>query len=380
MSAERERVTASVVAVLIAAYVLIGTLLAIGVARHGAEDPWIVRADIVAASPATPYRDFPLALMPLEALVIQVLGTGTGADGLAIRVLVVALAAGAVTALAVRRGWGDRAAVTFLLVALPLAPVVLLRLELVWLALAVWGAGSVRYRREVGAGVAFGLAFLGKLWPVVLVPVLLIGRRIRGLTAAAIVVAVGGLGWFLVGGAKAPMQALTSRDALGWAAESTVGSVVRLLSDTLPILEGGVLRVGIAPTWARGLLLLAIMAIETAIWWAAARDRDRDPFGATSVVAVAALLALAPVATSMHAIWLTPWIAVAFGGDRDERRAATFGTLIVAVSALVAIADPDDTGALVHAGALLRNLLLLVLVAGWLARPAARRDLLPATA
>ncbi|HSL11512.1 MAG TPA: hypothetical protein VLA82_09395, partial [Actinomycetota bacterium] len=198
-------------------------------------------------------------------------------------------------------------------------------------------------------------------------------RRPAALGPAAAIVAVGGLAWFLWGGRDGPIQVLTSRGAVGWAVDSTVGSIVRLVTGEPAIAEANALRVGAIPLWARAASFVALVATQVAIWHDAERDRDREPFGGTSVAAVAALLALAPVSPTLAAAWVVPWVAVAISSDREERRVATLAIGAIALSGILALRGPVDQGTVPTLLALTRNLLWVAVVASWLTRPITRR-------
>lgn len=356
----------------IVALVAVRLFVAVLVVASPPDDPWVTRAETIAASPATPYRDFPLALMPLEGLVIELLGSD-GDDATARRVAILAFAADLAAAAAVARGWGRRAAATYLAIGLPLLGIAYLRLELVAVALAAWAAAAFRERRDGLAALLLGLAAWWKLWPVVLAPAAWAARRRATLVPAAVVVAVGGLAWFLWGGRDGPVQVLTSRGAVGWAVDGTVGSVIRLVTGDPAIPEAGALRVGAIPIWARAGLLVALVLVELAIWRDAARDGGRDPSGATAVAAIAALLALAPASTTLGAAWALPFAAVALLGDREERRVGLLAAGAIAVSGLLALRAPDDDSAILALVALARNLLWIGVVASWFTRPLSPR-------
>jgi hypothetical protein len=334
-----------------------------------ADDPWIVRAETVATSPATPYRDFPVATMPLETAAIEALG-GDGASALARRVALVALAADLAAAAALAWGWRRATAAAYLLLGLPLLAVASRRLDLVAVALAAWGAALLRRRADLGAGAALAAGVAWKLWPVALVPALWLGRRHRALVAGGAVVAAVGAWWFLWGGREGPFQVLTSRGALGWAVESTVGNLVWIVTRGQTVLEAGVTRIGVVPTWAKALLLIAMAATVAVVWIEAARDRAHDPFGGTALAATAALVVFAPVSPALHAAWLLPWAAVAWDGDREERRVATLAALAVAASGLLALRDPAEADVVVKWLAFARNALEVAAIASWLTRPA----------
>jgi hypothetical protein len=360
---------AAAIVALVGVRVFVAVLL---VASPPTDDPWIERAETIARSPATPYLHFPLALMPAEGATVRALG-GAGDEATATRVAILAFAADLAAAAAVARGWGRRAAATYLVLGLPLLAIAYLRLDLVAVALAAWAAATFRERRDGPFAVLLGLAVWWKLWPIVLAPAAWVGRRRAALIPAAAVVLIGGAAWFLWGGRDGPVQVLTSRGAVGWAVDGTVGSVVRLLTGDAAIPEAGALRVGAIPLWARAASFVALVAVELAIWRDAARDPDREPFGATAVASIAALLALAPVSPTLAAAWVVPFAAVAMASDREERRVGVLATGAIVLSGLLTLRGPDAQSTVLTLVALARNLLWIGVVASWLTRPISRR-------
>ena len=338
------------------------------------DDPWIGRAGTIATSPATPYLHFPVSLMPAEAAAIRALG-GAGDDATVARVAILAFAADLAAAAAVARGWGRRTAAAYLALGLPLVAAAYLRLDLVAVALAAWAAATFRERRDSWFAVLLGLAVWWKLWPLVLAPAAWAGRRRATWIPAATVALLGGAAWFLWGGRDGPLQVLTSRGAVGWALDGTVGSLVALLTGAEAIAEAGALRVGSIPLWARAASFVALAAVELAIWRDAAREPDREPFGATAVAAIAALLALAPVSPTLAAAWAVPFVAVALSSDHEERRVAVLATGAIVVSGLLGLRDPDAQSPQLTLVALARNLLWVAVVASWLTRPIGRRPI-----
>jgi hypothetical protein len=151
---------------------------------------------------------------------------------------------------------------------------------------------------------------------------------------------------------------------------------VHLVTGQTAIPEAGAFRVGTIPVWARAGLLVALAAVELAIWRDADRDRDREPFGATAVAAIAALLVLAPVAPTLAAAWVLPFVAVAIGSDGEERRVAILATGAIVLSGMLAVRWPDEPDTTSTLVATARNLLWIAAVASWLTRPLPRR-LLP---
>ncbi len=79
-----------------------------------------------------------------------------------------------------RQGWSieswRRSGLVYVLLALALAPTVMWRFDALPTALTVAAMVTVAHRRAAAAGVALGAAMLAKLYPVAMLPALLVGR------------------------------------------------------------------------------------------------------------------------------------------------------------------------------------------------------------
>src|SRR5437773_756392 len=123
--------------------------------------------------------------------------------------------------------------------------------------------------------------------------------------------------WVAWSGFAGPIQVATQRSTPGWEYESLVGSLqwaftgsgLRHINDST--------RLGVAPGWAKGFLLVAALAGVVAVWRRASR---RGPFeiGSPSLAALCILLLSAPLLSHPYVIWLTACAAIA----RTERRGA----------------------------------------------------------
>lgn len=369
-AAPMEGAPTALVVGLVAVRVLVLVFVLVDAARNPITDVDVLRAERIATSPARPYRDFAVEYMPLETGVIELLA-GDGPRPTLVRFALLAFAGDLAAAAAVAFGWGRRAAAAYLLLGLPLLAFLYLRFDPVVVALAAWAVALERRRRtETATGIVFGLAILAKLWPAVLLPLLWLRRRSTALAIAAVILLVGGGIWYLWGGAKGPLQVLTFRGAVGWSVESTVGNVLWIFTHRQTGLEAGAIRIGVVPTWAKGALLLALIAVEIALWH---RSReDRDPAGGTALAAVTALLIFSPLFSIQYALWLLPWASVAAEGDRAERRVAALAALAVALCGLVGLSYMNDAP-FTHAAEkwvlFARNAACVGLVVLWLTRP-----------
>lgn len=359
--------TALLVALIAVRVLIVGVVIA-DAGRHGVDDPVVLRAHAVASSPASPWKGFPAASMPVETSLMHVVG-GDSPTATAVRMALLAFIADLAVFVGVGFAWGRRAAGGYLLLALPLLPMLYRRFDLVSVALATWGAALLTRRGddEVGnPGIAFALAIWTRLWPVALLPVLFLRRAQRSLLSLGAVVVLGGVAWFFVGGKKAPFQVLTLRDAVGWSVEGTIGSALRafgLAGPSSP--DGNTVRFGTVPGPTEPLLFVALLTLLGLVWWGASREPQRDPFGATSVAAVAALLVCAPLVAAQYVAWLLPWTAVAFEADAAEGQVATAATIAIVLTGLTQLVTVGE-GPLDAWLLFARNLMLVAVVGLWL--------------
>src|SRR3954470_5656145 len=340
----------------------------------GSVDADVGRAFRIATSPAVPYRTFPVEFMPLQTAADRLLAGGT-VGAAVLRIAILAFVADMAAAGAMLWGWGRRAAGTYLILALPLLPLLYLRFDLVSVALAAWAYAWLRRRHEELGGASLGLAVMAKLWPIALVPVLWLRRSRRGLIAAAVVCIVVGAWWYLTGGVKGPFQVLSVRDTRGWHVESVIGSILWALHPGDAYREADAMRIGDVATWTKAALGLAVVLVEAFVWRRAAIDR-RDPMGAASLVAVAALGVFAPILSMQAAAWLIPFAALALDGDHDERHTGGVAAVAIALTGVLAIVWRDHATAPVAWVpwiVLLRNLAWIDVVVSWLRVPVRER-------
>jgi hypothetical protein len=223
----------------------------------------------------------------------------------------------------------------------------------------------------VGAGIALGSAVMLKLWPLAVAPVMLVWRRWRALTAAAGACLVIGLAWLLAAGSKGPVEVFSFRGARGWSAESVEGNLLWLVSHRMPILEQGAMRIGAAPGWAKGLLVACLLGYEVVVWRRAGGEA-RDPAGGACLAAVTAVLVFSPLISEQYAAWLLPWAAVAFEGDRAERKVAGIAASAIALTGLLGLfyLMPYGWSGLAQRWTILaRNVALVLLLIVWFRAP-----------
>jgi hypothetical protein len=180
-------------------------------------------------------------------------------------------------------------------------------------------------------GAALAIACFAKLWPVVLVPMLIVRRAWWALGAFVGVGTAGLAAWVAWSGTDGPVQVVTLRGAKGWEFESTVGAVVRSVGNVTPRIESGAWRVGDVGDVTRNLLSLAVVAAAALVWVVASRAQPNGPRvldGLAPVAAIVAFLVLSPLLSPQFLAWLLPFTAIA----------AVYGEQLVAGLAFVGFA------------------------------------------
>lgn len=281
-----------------------------------------------------PYRDRAVEYTPLTLGLLAVVDrTGVHATLTAIAWTQLALESAIVVAL--WRVWSARTALWYLVLGTPmlLFPFPYARIDLASVFLAVLGVALVRRSRPVAGGVALGLAVLAKVWPFVLAPLLLVRARWRGVAAICATVGAGLGAWVLWSGTDGIGQVLSFRGARGWQIESLPGILAHALDPDGSVFEAGAWRSG-APMslGARALLLATLFAVVAWAWWRTTRvDRSMsdDADAIAGLLAVVAVLALAPILSTQYVMWMMPFAAIV-----AARRDRITGGLAVVVSAL----------------------------------------------
>lgn len=292
----------------------------------------VARFHEIAHTEGTPWQDFDVEYAPLEAIVIELVGRGTLAyTGRAIVVL--AVFADLTAAAAIGFGWGRSAAGRYLLLGLPLLTFIYFRLDAVPVALAASGLALAKRDREVQGGISLAAGILMKFWPVVVAPALILQRRRRAFTAAAVSTVIGLTAWVTFAGLSGASQVTTFRGATGWHVESVIGSVVWIVTGADAVIEQGAARVGTVPGALLAALAVCAVLTEVAIW-SRARSFGGDPVGAPSVTSVAALLMFSPLFSPQYALWLTPFVAVAVA-EGAGRSLALPGAAVVFITGVI---------------------------------------------
>jgi hypothetical protein len=323
-----------------------------------------------------PYRDFPVEYPPVMLAAIELLDSSTTHAAtvatmwsqLALDLIVVAL---------ILWGWGRRAAFAYLIIGFPLIcyPFLYLRLDLVSVALAVAGLALLRHRRPVRGGFVLAVAVFSKLWPILLVPGLVVRRSWRALAVFAALAGAGLAAWVAWTGTDGPVQVVSMRGATGWEIESVVGSIIRATTNEVVHYNEGAFRVGHVQGWAIVVCVVALAAAVIAAWLLAARAPNPSALldGTAALAAVGVFLVFTPLLSPQFAAWLVPFAAIAAAhGDRLIGRL----TLLVVTLSVVDFALIDryaNTSAVVpQAVVLIRNAALIALVVVCFARLARR--------
>jgi len=321
----------------------------------------------VATQDGRPYRDFAFEYPPVMVAAIDVIDGGS-VRSTTVRLmwsqLIVDLAIAAVVAWA----WGRRAGIAYLVLGLPFLvyPFLYLRLDLLSVFLAVLAAALVRRRHPYAGGTALAVAGFAKLWPFVLVPMLILRRSWRAFGAFVASFVVGLTAWIAWGGIDGPVQVLTTRGAKGWEFESTVGALVRSIGSSTPHLERYAWRVGEVSDWARNLLALALLAAVAFIWVLASRAKPAGPGvldGLAPMAGITAFLVLSPLLSPQFLAWLLPFAAIAVAHGERLVAGITFLAGGLSVALLALLPELIDGGTLALFVLALRNALLVALLA-----------------
>jgi hypothetical protein len=320
----------------------------------------------VATADGRPYRDFEFEYPPVMVAAIEAVDGGS-IRSTTVRLMWSQLLIDLAIAAVVAWGWGRRAGIAYLVIGLPFVvyPFLYLRLDLLSVFLAVLAVVLVRRRHPYAGGVTLAVACLAKLWPLVLVPMLVVRRSWRALGAFVAASVAGMAGWIAWGGVDGPMQVVTTRGAKGWEFESTIGALVRSVGGTTPQLERYAWRVGEVPDWARILLALAILAAVALVWILASRAKPGGPGvldGLAPLAGITAFLVLSPLLSPQFLAWLLPFAAIAaVHGERLVAR-LTFVAVGLSVALLALLPELIDGGGLAIFVLTLRNAVLVALL------------------
>jgi hypothetical protein len=287
----------------------------------------VVRYSEISSRAGTPYRDFDVEFAPADVLVIEV---AASADIVVTyrRIVALMLVVDLACATAIAYGWGWRRATVYLLLTIPILLIIYLGTDLIWVMLATLAFALIHRGHERLGGSTLALAMLGKVWPIVLIPLLVVTRRKQALGAFSFVGLIGVALWVVLGGTDAPRQVLTFRGAHGWEFESLIGALVWIIGRKPTALDRGAPRVGVISPTDRVVLIGVVAA---GLWFAGRRARtwSGDVAGVPALASVAILLCVSPVFSLEYAAWLIPWAAIA----ATEDPGATYALAVAAVEA-----------------------------------------------
>ena len=284
---------------------------------------------------------------------------GGDANETGVRLVWLMVLCDALTAAALALGWGRRASVAYLVLTVPLLGFLYTTIDLLPVALSTASVALVVRGRERAGGLAMAAAVLAKVWPIAVVPLFVVQRKVRALgwTAGGLVV---GVAWWVVwGGMAGPIQVATQRHTPGWEYESTVGSLLWAFTGSEIRSVNDSSRLGVAPGWAKALLLAAAVAGIVAVWRRAAAQRSPE-VGFPALAAVSILLLSAPLLSHPFVIWLAPWAAIAASERRGYVRTLSVALMLVSGLLVVSYSSALPEAALwsVKLILLLRNVLI----------------------
>lgn len=364
----QRRALGLLVAALVVAHVAVAVW--VGSADRWRSDTHRMRSDVanfqrLAAEDGVPYRDFEIEYPPLTYLAAEALHS-SDYETMLVRLVVSQLALDLACAALVGFGWGRRATVSYLLVALPILRLELVRLDLLSVVLALGAMVLVQRKREVLGGVALAGGALAKLWPAALIPTIAGAGKVRGAVAAVVSGGIGLVTWAAVGGIDGVRQVIGFRGAKGWQVESLPGTLFLLVRESQLRYEAGTYRVGESPAWVAWCFLLVAAAVVITVAILLERSRRDgllvDEAATPAVVAIAATMLGASVLSPQFLIWLVPFAAIA-GAQRDYVSEALVA-VAVGITALILIeySPVESNLSIPHAAYLFRNLVLVVVV------------------
>ena len=325
----------------------------------------VKRYHAIAVSVGTPYRDFPVEYPPVTLGAIELLD-GSSVRSATVQLMWSQLALDLVVAVIVAWGWRRRVGLWYLILGTPFVfyPFLYLRLDLLSVALAVGGLAYVRRRHPLAGGALLALACLAKLWPIVIVPSLVLQRSWRAVAVFSITLSAGIVAWVAWGGTAGPVQVLSYRGAPGWEIESTIGSVLHAINATRVSIEGGAWRIGSVPTLARWGLTVGGLLVVAGIWVVASRTPDRTRYlvdGLAPVAAITALLLTSTILSPQYMCWLVPFAAIATAYGARIIGLLTFFIVALSTFELNLVKELIAGAAVPQSAVLVRNVLLVAL-------------------
>lgn len=344
----------------------------------------VERFQEIADAAGSPYVDHDVEYPPLTVVVAEVV---LADDVVAShqRLVALSLLIDLAIAIVLARAFGTRAGTVYLLIGLPLVPSGLLRLDL-WAALAaVLAAAAVsRSRRhpsqhdaiEQRRGLIDRAAFavfvtvgaMIKLWPALLIAAVIGIKKSRDAAITATLGAVAGIAWLAISGVGAIEQITSLRGVTGWHLESIPGSLIALFTSESARLEANAFRIGdinntVVLTGRIAVVLLAMLATALA---RRSKGQEAERIALVMLITVAGLIITAPLFSPQFLLWLTPWAAIV---HRDRTLTAlTLGSVALTAVILGAFGPPNLAHPLAAAGLLVRDGLVVAIIAMGLRR------------
>ncbi len=333
----------------------------------------------IADTAGTPYVDHEVEYPPLTVVIAEVVladNVVSSHQRLVALSLLIDLAVAAVLA----RAFGPRSGAAYLLIGLPMVPSGLLRLDL-WAALAaVIAAAAVtsswqdpsrhnaieRQRNVIATTTFAAMVTVGamiKLWPALLIPAAIGVKKSGAAAAAAAVGCLAGLIWLATSGTAALDQITSLRGVTGWHLESIPGSLIALFGNDTPRLEADAFRIGTLDDTVvliGRLLVLALTAAATVLAHRSNRHAH-ERLALVMLVSIAGLIVTAPLLSPQFLLWLTPWAAIAH--RHRSLLSLTFGAVALTALVLAAFGPPDLDHPLAAIALLVRDSLLLAIIA-----------------
>lgn len=323
----------------------------------------------IASGKGTPYQDFDVEYPPGTLALIKVIAAPTLHET-HLRLAISQLALELGTAGALAWGFSRRTAIAFLILGTPAIffPFPYMRTDLLTVFLATVAVSALHRGLDTSSGASLAAATFAKIWPLVIAPILIVERRIRGLWAWAITGLVGLIAWVTWAGTDGISQTVTFRGAKGWQIESILGAMIKLWNPSDSHFEQGAWRSGVAVNAPVriGLSILTLVSI-IAIWWMALRRRSSGgqehlSFGIAPLACIAALLIFSTIISTQYILWLIPFAAIAAAAG--ERKIGWLTLAIVASTTVVLATLRGQIRGQAYAMAplLFRNGLIIVLL------------------
>jgi hypothetical protein len=301
------------------------------------------RYQAIAETPGTPYRDFDVEYPPLAIGLFHAIGPGSF-DAFRERLFALQVACQALIVFLLFRFWGRRTACSYVILSAPMLFVVYNGFDLIAVALAVSGAALIRRRHPDAGAATLVVGAFTKLWPVVLLPALLVRRQLRAWAIAVGLGLAGLAAWSAWGSAGAIEQVTGYRRARGWEYESLPGSMLRVVTRDALRFESGSWRVGMPPRLFSVMVVVVMVGAVARIWHLAARRTDLAD-GVAETAAITALLVFGTLLSPQFLIWPLPFVAIASGAGTRRLEAWAGAAAVLTLVAWISF-DPYDAGAL----------------------------------